>query len=1672
MKRSGAVMLALAMTFTMMLPVNLAAYAEDQGATEFQEAQETEDQGAFNPLDASPETYAITINPVTNGSVTADVEAAAQGSSVVLAVVADEGYRLNPGTLKVITDVQKAPRLIRGEGTAENPYYFVMPADSVTISAEFVKIRSITIADGIEHGTVTTDVSTGVQSDKVTITVTPEEGYRLKFNSTTNQPNKTLKATYNGTTNVAIADYFYDPTTNIQTDLNIAATTYSFTMPAGDVTITAEFTAALSIKVDENITNGKVNLNGRTVAGVGERVPVSSAPDGGYLLTPNSLKVIAADNSEIAYNSTYAEFIMPADDVTITAAFEKAPALEGINFVVTPGDTEAIATFSVTRLYASYNISYREKGSDNAYTSRSFYVGGYAVGAPYTATITGLTNDTEYEFFIQDTGTGGVSEIVSAKPEAVLPSGVILNRSSATIVLGETVALYATVVPAETKATGITWTSSNEDVATVGVHGVIETQALGYAEITVTTDVGGKTAVCDVYVVKDTTTPSGGSMIAGTVAATYDESGGTAEVPFTVIVPTNRPIFEFDFTFAPGTATTANYSITGIKLGGTSLVGSATTEVDDVKVRISTALPLMANYNSGALAIVTPIEGRFLEPGKTYQFTLQIAIKSTAPPVIPINFGNSMNYSYTFYYYDYDYSPNRDRFAGAAVTQGGIINATWTGASAEPPHGGTGAALTYYLSTPTDLLWYANQISLGNQVRGTLYADIDLTGTAFDGIGTETNPLAAMFNGNGKTVTYNLTQSAGGAGAVGFVRYMSNGSVSNLTTKGTINVTAGTVNVGGIVGEIVGTGYATNNKNEVDITVTGTAGGSVGGIAGYANSGTTQFAGVVGNNTNLGTITADGTGVIAVGGIAGYVKNGKISGTGNGGTTRETSGVSGRGNVTGRGAVGGIVGISENTQIKELTDNTNFAVITGLSGEATGGIAGKVTMAHIGGTYNGADRTQYPNRNYGAVTGATDSVGGIVAFLDNSTTERTALNYNEGSVTGTSASGAVVGGIIGRTTGSDTVTIADNTNKGVITAGEGAVKGGVLGKADAELSQELCVGNYYVETDGLGDAVFSQTALASWLSLDGWSPQYSGTGGDGSVEDPYQIANIFDFLWFTKQVNSGTEPEISPGMNYNVILVTDLDLTDYPAYEGIGTTGYPGHSYHGIFDGNGHTITIALDGFSTGGKALGSNMAIFRRCSGATIKNLTVEGSVVGNSVAGVALQFDGGTLENVHNYADVTNPSGNGSAGGIIGGSSPSKMKNVTNHGTIIGNNAAGLAVTIVSSTELDDCVNYGDVTGRMIAAGLVANVGAGAKSTDGNPSLIIKNSRNEGTVTSLAPAVLDNVAWYNNGDPSTNHTAGGIIGKVDNAIIEINNVTNNGTVQGTGNNIGGILGTSTFGDYQDTDFRIINSTNNGTVRSTYDGDDPWYLSHINVGGIVGNTSGNFDPSTQWDPYGTPGHTQKAQLIGNTNNGTVYGPEGVNIGGIAGLISGNEETVIIKDNFSTIAVIDAGRKPVAGTYYDPITHEVVNGQVVPKQIPTNPPDPGNPNSPSTPNAPTGNQNTNTQTPSTSGSTADSTPATTAPTTTSTPRTETKPETTTTDTPAGTISDPPTPLVGSEVVPTKQAQTFIEYVIDNPLLIPVGILALALIVGGAAFAYVRFKRNTATDDAGRGRHGS
>ena len=104
------------------------------------------------------------------------------------------------------------------------------------------------------------------------------------------------------------------------------------------------------------------------------------------------------------------------------------------------------------------------------------------------------------QIYIQSSEPGTLTLLSAyADTNAVFATGVSLDKTSVSMNLGETDYLKATVEPEEATNKNITWSSSDESVATVA-YGTITAVGGGTATITVTTEDGSYTAECSVTV--------------------------------------------------------------------------------------------------------------------------------------------------------------------------------------------------------------------------------------------------------------------------------------------------------------------------------------------------------------------------------------------------------------------------------------------------------------------------------------------------------------------------------------------------------------------------------------------------------------------------------------------------------------------------------------------------------------------------------------------------------------------------------------------------------------------------------------------------------------------------------------------------------------------------------------------------------------------------------------------------------------------------------------------------------------------------------------------------------------------------------------------------------------------------------------------------------------------
>ena len=110
-----------------------------------------------------------------------------------------------------------------------------------------------------------------------------------------------------------------------------------------------------------------------------------------------------------------------------------------------------------------------------------------------------------YKFVFNVTASGNnnyfqftTANFYAATPKPV--TSVTLNQNTAELTMGDKLALTATVLPVRATDKSVTWTSSDEAVATVSTNGTVTANAIGTATITVTTTDGSLSAACTVTV--------------------------------------------------------------------------------------------------------------------------------------------------------------------------------------------------------------------------------------------------------------------------------------------------------------------------------------------------------------------------------------------------------------------------------------------------------------------------------------------------------------------------------------------------------------------------------------------------------------------------------------------------------------------------------------------------------------------------------------------------------------------------------------------------------------------------------------------------------------------------------------------------------------------------------------------------------------------------------------------------------------------------------------------------------------------------------------------------------------------------------------------------------------------------------------------------------------------
>ncbi len=191
--------------------------------------------------------------------------------------------------------------------------------------------------------------------------------------------------------------------------------------------------------------------------------------------------------------------------------------------------------------------------------------------------------------------------------------------------------------------------------------------------------------------------------------------------------------------------------------------------------------------------------------------------------------------------------------------------------------------------------------------------------------------------------------------------------------------------------------------------------------------------------------------------------------------------------------------------------------------------------------------------------------------------------------------------------------------------------------------------------------------------------------------------------------------------------------------------------FSGTFDGNGHTVTLAIDQPSK------DNIGLFSKISStATIKNVTVDGTVTGSRCVGGIAGTSNGTITQCQNKATITatkNGSGNYSqAGGIVGYAENAIITSCANVGNVNaapndGRRCGGVA-GYAKTSVIENCYNQGQVS--SCSTGSSAAVGGIAGYIDSNASVM--NCYNSGAISCAAPSQVAKLVGWNAGSTIKN--------------------------------------------------------------------------------------------------------------------------------------------------------------------------------------------------------------------------------------------------------------------------------------------------------------------------------
>ena len=434
--------------------------------------------------------------------------------TVTSATVAVTGVSLNTNSAKLTVEDTLTLTAIVSPGNATNkavnwtsdkPEVATVVDGVVTAVGAGTATITVTTADGEYTATCTVTVSeagaTEVPVESVTLDRTSETleiGGTVTLTATISPDNATNKnVTWKSSDeNVATVE------NGVVTAIGAGTATITVTTEGGGKTATCEITVNPAPQVATTITLDETSL-ALTEGGEAVTLTATVYDQDGEVMTGQTLEWTSG-NTEVVTVSGGVVTIVGAGQTTITVKVadtnvqatclvtvaSSTVAVTGVSLNTSSVNLTVGNTITLTETIEPENATNKNvtwsTSNDEVVTVENGVV--TAVGAG-TATITVTTVDGNFK----------AECAVTVKAATVDVESVSLNITEKTLEIDGTVTLTATISPENATNKNVTWSTSDDKVATVE-NGVVTAIGAGTATITVTTEGGGKTATCEITV--------------------------------------------------------------------------------------------------------------------------------------------------------------------------------------------------------------------------------------------------------------------------------------------------------------------------------------------------------------------------------------------------------------------------------------------------------------------------------------------------------------------------------------------------------------------------------------------------------------------------------------------------------------------------------------------------------------------------------------------------------------------------------------------------------------------------------------------------------------------------------------------------------------------------------------------------------------------------------------------------------------------------------------------------------------------------------------------------------------------------------------------------------------------------------------------------------------------